>query len=185
MAKSIYSLYIPYYCHYLSKIQNRSLSSILKSLQWLLSTIRQRPSALGGNAYLSSLISSCFHLGHSANCQYWGDTVLAPSLLSPLCLCTHLLWRLESVFQRPPWGTTPQCQPHCPSSAHCRQLLRTHTLTLWLSLLASSPSQHPPLWASLGFPEGSLHRTGCTLLAPSCPPQQEINCTLKLTVGRT
>lgn len=94
MAKSIYSLYIPHLCHYLSKIQNRSLSSLLKSLQWLLSTIRQCPSALGDNAYLSSLISGCFHLGH---CQlsvlrWYGSCTLSSITFMPLHSSTLKTW---------------------------------------------------------------------------------------------
>lgn len=91
------------HCHYsLSKIQIWLPSPILKSLQWLLPSTSKTVYILclsqqgihKGPCHPSSLISSSF-TEHSANYQYWGAYGSPLSLLSLLCLCTHLLPKLN------------------------------------------------------------------------------------------
>lgn len=179
VVKNIYSLYIPHYCHYLSKIPIWSLFPLLISLQWLLSTYKAKSKFFGraymmGHANLSSLMSCRFFLEQSANYQKWGSSMLSSVTFMPLHPSTSQTWINLSKSK---------LRHHFPVPASLSQQL-CHAVTVYLSL-TNSWSQHLTLClnhsCSISICSIKLN-TFWLLVFFMLTSLRKINCTLKLTV---
>lgn len=190
VTKNIYSLYIPHYCHYLSKIQIWWLFPLLKSQQ-LPSTYKAKFKLLGrahtvSHVDLSSLIPYCFFLEHSASNQLLRHIymVLPCSLLSPICLWTHLLHKFALSFQVQLNTSFPRASLTFSAACAVIKLLLTprhNCLPISLTKLIPAPnlmSEHHWYSISICSIKQYILTTNILLLTSI----RKINCTLKLMV---